>query len=108
MLSLNIGLAQTIQGTELEIYSKVFSLEQARTTVETQGLTVDLAERSYRLTEEAYRAGFSDLPTVENAELELRRAKIGVLEQNFNYLMGLLDLEYAIGVPFGTLSRSQI
>jgi outer membrane protein TolC len=100
----NIGLAQAIQGTEIEIYNTVMSLEQARITVETHQLTVELAERTYRLTEEAYRAGLRELMEVQNAELELRKARIGVLEQNFNYIKGLIDLEYAIGVPFGTLS----
>ncbi|MDR1957338.1 MAG: TolC family protein, partial [Treponema sp.] len=71
---------------------------------EAQRLTADLAERTYRLTDQAYRAGLNDLLEVQNAELELRKSRIGVLEQQFNYLNGLIDLEYAIGVPFGTLS----
>ena len=103
--SLNIGLAQAIRGTELEMYNTVLSLEQTRATAEAQRLTVDLAERTYRLTEQAYRAGLNDLLEVQNAELELRKARIGVLEQQFNYLQGLIDLEYAIGVSFGTLSK---
>ncbi|MDR3114279.1 MAG: TolC family protein [Treponema sp.] len=103
--SLTIGLAQAIRGTELEIYTTVLSLEQTRTTAEAQRLTADLAERTYRLTDQAYRGGLSDLLEVQNAELELRKARIGVVEQQFNYLKGLIDLEYAIGVPFGTLSK---
>jgi outer membrane protein TolC len=105
--SLNIGLAQAIRGSEIEIYNTVFTLEQARNTVEAQNLTVELAERTYRLTEEAYRAGLSELLEVQNAELELRKARIGVLEQQYNYIKGLIDLEYAIGVPFGTLSAGK-
>lgn len=100
----NIGLAQTIQGTEIEIYNTVLSLDKARITAEAQAQTISLAERSYRLTEEAYRAGLQDLLQVQNAELELKQARVSVLEQQFNYLNGLIDLEYAIGVPFGTLS----
>jgi hypothetical protein len=44
---------------------------------------------------------------VQNAELELKQAKVSVLEQQFNYLNGLIDLEYSIGVPFGTLSSKE-
>jgi hypothetical protein len=29
---------------------------------------------------------------------------MGVVQQHFNYLNSLIDLEYAIGVPFGALS----
>jgi outer membrane protein TolC len=99
-----IGLSQMIQGTEVEVYNTVLSLEQTRATVEAQKNTVNLAEESYRLTEAAYKAGLKDSMEVQNAELELRKARIGVLEQNFTYLQGLIDLEYAIGAKFGTLS----
>jgi len=104
----NIGLAQMIRGTEIEIYNTVLSLEKTRISAEAQTQTIRLAERSYRLSEQAYRAGLQDLLQVRNVELELKQAKVSMLEQQFNYLNGLLDLEYAIGVPFGTLSSKEI
>jgi outer membrane protein TolC len=103
-----IGLSQMMRGTELEIYNTMLSLEKTRITMEAQSKTVALAERSYQLTENAYRAGLSDYLQVQNAELELRRARVGVLEQQFNYRTGLIDLEYATGVPFGTLSSGSV
>jgi outer membrane protein TolC len=99
-----INLARTIRETELEIYNKVNSLEKTRTTAEAQRLTVELAEQAYRLTEEAYRAGLQTLLEVQNTELSLNQARLQLLTQQFNYLKDLIDLEYAIGVPFGTLS----
>jgi outer membrane protein TolC len=104
----NIGLAQMIQGTEIEIYNTVLSLEKTRISAEAQAQTIKLAERSYRLSEQAYRAGLQDLLQVRNAELDLKQARVSMLEQQFNYLNSLLDLEYAIGVPFGTLSSKEI
>jgi outer membrane protein TolC len=104
LANLNIGLAQTIRATELEIYNKVNALEKTRTTAEAQRLTVELAEQSYRLTEEAYRAGLQDFLEVQNAELSLSQARLQLLTQQFNYVNHLIDLEYATGVPFGTLS----
>jgi outer membrane protein TolC len=102
--TLNINLAQAIRGTELEIFTKVNSLEKTRTMAEAQLAAVGLAEQSYRLTEEAYRAGLSDLLEVQNAGLSLEQARLQLVTQQFNYLSDLIDLEYAIGVPFGTLS----
>jgi outer membrane protein TolC len=104
---LNIGLAQAVRGTELQIYQTVYSLEQARISAESQGHTVELAERTHRMTERAYQSGASELLEVQNAALELQQARISVLEQRFNYLKGLIDLEYAIGLPFGTLSSRE-
>jgi outer membrane protein TolC len=103
-----IGLSQMMRGTELEVYNTVLSLEKTRITMEAQDKTTALAEKSYQLTENAYRAGLNDYLQVQNAALELRRARIGVLEQQFNYLTGLIDLEYAMGVPFGTLSGGSV
>jgi outer membrane protein TolC len=103
--ALNIGLAQAIRGTEIEVYNTVLSLERSKTLADTQAETVALAERSYRLTEDAYRAGLQEFLQVQSAELALRQAQVQMLEQQFNYLTGLIDLEYSIGVPFGTLSN---
>jgi outer membrane protein TolC len=103
----NIGLAQMIQGTEIEIYNTILSLERTQTTAAAQAQTVSLAERSYQLTEQAFRAGLQDLLQVQNAELELKQAKVSMLEQQFTYLNSLLDLEYSIGVPFGTLTSKE-
>jgi len=100
----NIGLARMIQGTEIEIYNTVLALNKTQVTAEAQKKTVELAERAYKLSEQAFRAGLQDLLQVQNAELELKQAKVSMLEQQFNYLNGLLDLEYSIGVPFGTLN----
>ncbi|MDR1950423.1 MAG: TolC family protein, partial [Spirochaetaceae bacterium] len=97
----NIALAQTIRGTELEIYNTILSLEKTRISIEARNETVELARRSYNSTEEAYRAGLQDFNSVQNAEEALRQARLGVVQQQFNYLTGLIDLEYAIGVPFG-------
>jgi outer membrane protein TolC len=103
--TLNITLAQAIRGTEIEIYNTILSLERSKTQAETQAETVALAERTYRLTEDAYRAGLQDLLQVQSADLSLRQARVQMLEQQFNYRTGLIDLEYSIGVPFGTLSN---
>jgi outer membrane protein TolC len=102
--SATIGLAQMILGTELEIYNTVMTLDKTRLSIETRNQTVELARRSYDSTEEAYRAGLQDFNSVQNAEEALRQARLGVVQQQFNYLNGLIDLEYSIGVPFGTLS----
>jgi len=100
----NIRLAQMVRETELEVFTKLASLEKTRTSAEAQKNAVNLAEQSYRLTEEAYRAGLQDFQAVQSASLALEQAKLQLLQVNFNYLNDLIDLEYSVGVPFGTLS----
>jgi outer membrane protein TolC len=101
----NIKLAQMIRETELEIFTKINSLEKTRASAEVQQGAVDLAELSFKLTEEAYRAGLQDFQSVQNAALALDQAKLQLLTQHFNFLNDLIDLEYSLGVPFGTLSK---
>jgi len=102
----NTRLAQMVMETELEVFTKLASLEKTRTSADAQKNAVNLAEQSYKLTEEAYRSGLQDFQSVQSASLALEQAKLQLLQLNFNYLNDLIDLEYSIGVPFGTLSSA--
>ncbi|MDR3325574.1 MAG: TolC family protein [Spirochaetaceae bacterium] len=102
---LGISLAQTIQGTEAEVYSKVFTLRQAKDSVRSQQGTVDLAIRSSQLTSQAFRAGLQDLIQVQDAQNQLRQSQLGLAQKQFDFLLGLIDLEYSLGVPFGTMLK---
>ncbi len=104
---LRIALAQTIRGMETEVDSIVLRLDKAQRTIDALQLNVELAQRAYSLAEEAYRSGAKDLLDVQNSELELRKARNEVLKEKFNYMTGLLDLEYALGLPFGTFERNK-
>ncbi|MCA1950002.1 MAG: TolC family protein [Treponema sp.] len=103
---LNSNLALAIRGTETEIYSIVLKLQKSLQSMGALRLNVDLAQKAYALTEQAYRAGLKDVMEITNADLDLRKAQLEVIKEQFNFMTGLLDLEYAIGVPFGTLTRS--
>ncbi|MDR1787055.1 MAG: TolC family protein [Treponema sp.] len=105
--SMSIGLTQLIQGTEVSIYNTVLALGKTQESAEAQRQTVELAETAYRLSEDAYRAGLQDFLQVRDAALQLSQAKLQLLSSQFEYMQGLIDLEYSIGVPFGTLSGKQ-
>ena len=102
----SIRLAQTIRETELVVFTTLASLENILENVEAQRATVELAEESFRLTEEAHRAGLQEFQAVQSAGLALDQARLQLLTQQFNFLNDLIDLEYAIGLPFGTLSAN--
>jgi outer membrane protein TolC len=102
--TLSISIAQAEQGTELDINNKAYSLEQIRGNIEAQRATAELAERTYTATLTAYNNGLQSLLQVQNAELQLRSTRLNLYQQESNYLQGLIDLEYAIGAPFGSLA----
>lgn len=78
-------------------------IEQSMASVEALRLGVSLAERSLSLTEEAYRFGTKDLLAVQNASDSLRSARLQLLSESYTLVGATLDLEYALGAPFGTL-----
>ncbi|HET7839545.1 MAG TPA: TolC family protein, partial [Rectinemataceae bacterium] len=79
------GLALTIRGAEAEIDSLVRRLDKSRKSSDALKLNVDLADRAYRLSDLAYKAGAKDLLEVQSAELELRKAQVQVITENYNY-----------------------
>jgi hypothetical protein len=55
--------------------------------------------------EDAYRRGTKDLLTLQNSGDSLDEAKVTMMKESYTLLAAVLDLEYAVGVPFGTLGR---
>lgn len=90
-----IGLQQAIRGAEMEIRNIVMNLRKSEKLIESLQLNVDLAKQAYEMAEEAYNAGNRELLEVQNAELELKKARLEVVKEQYNYITGLLDLEYA-------------
>jgi outer membrane protein TolC len=93
-----LGAIQVRQAAELEVESTTMKLEKSRKALDVLKLNVELAERAYNLAEEAYNAGNKELLEVQNSELELNKARIEVLKEKYNYIMGLLDLEYSLDI----------
>jgi outer membrane protein TolC len=99
----SIMLAQMIHETELDIFTKINSLETIRSSVAALQAAVELAQTAYNLTVVAYRAGLQDFQSVQNSSLALDQARLQLFTQYFNFMNDLIDLEYALGIPFGTL-----
>jgi outer membrane protein TolC len=93
---LEIQKQQLYEAAAMEITNLVMTLENSRHTIETYALNVDLAEKSFNLTTEAYNLGTRELLDVETAQESLMTASQNVLTEKINYITNLLDLQYAI------------
>lgn len=98
-------LAEGIVAADISRESLRRSIEQSLSSLQARRLTVEMAERSYRLTEEAYAFGTKDVLSLQKAGDTLQEARANLLKEAFNLVSALLDLEYALGLPFGTLGR---
>ena len=93
---LELSLETLIEKTELDIRTKVDALAQSQAAIEASAGNIQLAQRSYDMTLVAYRNGTVELLDVRDAENQLNQAKLGLANEKFNYLSGLLDLEYTL------------
>lgn len=90
------NLENSKKNFEVNIESILMGLDKSFQTIEILKLNIALAERAFKKAEEAYGAGSKELLEVQNSELELKKAKLNLLQEEYNYTVGLLDLEYAI------------
>lgn len=98
-------LASARKSAAMETSSLVKKIAQSRSALESMRLNETLAEKTYRLTEEAYRFGTKDILSLQSARDSLAQARLDVSKEAYTLRAAVLDLEYALGVPFGTLGR---
>lgn len=95
---LEITMETLLENQKIEVRSAVNTLNQARAQIEAMGRNVSVAQRAYDMTMRSYRNGATELLDVRDAESSLNQAKLGQLQQKFNYLSALMDLEKALNV----------
>ena len=93
---LELSVATVLQSGEMEIASLVDKLKKCESSIAAMEYNVELAEKAYNMTYEAYRVGTTEILDVRDSESQLSQAKLGLLNEKYTYLTTLLDLEYAI------------
>jgi len=101
--SVQIQLADSIRNRENRINNTIRTIERITESLEAMRLNVDLAQSTYALHEEAYRLGAADYQQLRGAGDSLEQARYRLLQEQFNLISALLDLEKELNIPFGTL-----
>ncbi|HPO49819.1 MAG TPA: TolC family protein, partial [Spirochaetota bacterium] len=89
------GLRQLKLGAELEIQSLVMKINKSKSMIDTLKLNLELANKVYEMCEEAYKLGSKEYLEVKEQEDQKNSAKITLLQEQYNYLTAILDLQYA-------------
>lgn len=100
---LNLQLENQKTTAEISIQNSAKSIMQAQAQLELRQKNVELAQKTYDMTLNAYNHGSRDLLTLQNASDSLMSAKINLMQQKMNLISAVLDLENTLGIPFGTL-----
>lgn len=90
---LEISLETLKENQKVEVRKAVDTLNLAKSQIEAMGRNVTLAQRAYDSTYRQYRNGQTELLNLRDAENSLNQAKLGLLNQKYQYVSALLDLE---------------
>ncbi len=94
--TLNLAKQMAYESAGIEITNLVNTLATSRKTIEANTSSVELARRNFELTQEAYEVGTRELLDVESAQNDYLAAAQQLLLAKYEYIAGLLDLEYAL------------
>ena len=88
----------------LSIQNSMKSIVQMQDQLEMFDQNIVIAQKAYDMALTSYNHGSSDLLTLQNASDSLLKARLD-RESHINKLIGaVLDFEYTLGIPFGSLA----
>ncbi len=82
---------------------KLKEIEVSQKNLKARHLNVELAQKSYEMTEDAYNRGTKDLLTLQSALDTLRTAQLQLREEQYTLISNVLDLEQSLSLPSGSL-----
>lgn len=95
---LELEIQRLKENQKVEVRKAVDTLKQARQQIDSMGRNVTLAQKSYDMTIRSYRGGTSEFLAVKDSEEALDTAKLGLINQKFQYISALMDLENTLNV----------
>ncbi|MBO4547129.1 MAG: TolC family protein [Treponema sp.] len=93
---LEIQMETLKENQKVQVKKAVDTLNQARKQIESMGRNITLAQRAYDSSARSYRNGATELLDLRDSESQLNQAKLGQLNQKYNYISALMDLEYTL------------
>jgi outer membrane protein TolC len=100
----HIQLTEIMRNQENRVSQNIRTIERILESLEATKLNVELAESTYDMIADAYRRGAADYQRLRSAGDSLEMTKNRFLQEQYNLISALLDLEKELNIPFGTLS----
>jgi outer membrane protein TolC len=95
---LDVSLQTVRENQRMQVRKAVDTMNSSREQIAAMSRNLDLARRSYRAMEQSYQAGTAELLDLRDAESQLNQTQLGLLNQKFNYISALLDLEQLLNI----------
>ncbi len=90
---LNLSMDTLRENQKVEVKKAVDTLKLAKSQIDAMSRNVTLAQRAYDSTYRQYRNGAKELLDLRDAETSLNQARLGLLNQKYQYISALMDLE---------------
>ena len=102
LAKLELTMETLKENKKVQVKKAVDTLNQARKQIDSMGRNITLAQRAYDSSARSYRNGTTELLDLRDSESQLNQAKLGQLNQKFNYISALMDLEYALNTDLSS------
>ena len=98
LAQLELAVETLRENQKVQVRKAVDTLKQAREQIDAMGRNVTLAQKAYDATYKQYRNGNTELLDLRDAESSLNKAQLGLLNQKFQYISALMDLENTLNI----------
>ena len=95
---IDLALEQLYQNSEIEVHKLCDNLKVAKENIEAMQRNVTIAREAYDSTLKAYNAGTQERLELQDSETQLNQAKLGLLNEKYNYISAVLDLETKLDI----------
>jgi outer membrane protein TolC len=93
LVQLDLSLQTLKENQKVSVRKAVDTLNQAREQIDAMARNVKVAQRAYDMTIRSYRNGTTERLDLRDTESSLDQAKLGLVNQKFQYISALMDLE---------------
>ena len=98
LIQLQLNIETLKENQKVQVRKAVDTLHQAKEQIDAMGRNVKLAQKAYDMTFRSYQNGTTELLDLRDAESSLNQAKLGQLNQKFQYISAMMDLENTLNV----------
>ncbi len=104
---LELSMETLKENQKVSVRKAVDTLKQAKAQIDAMGRSVTLAQRAYNQMYRTYRNGMTELLDLRDSESALNKAKLGLLNQKFQYISALMELENTLNTNLTEIYKSQ-
>lgn len=105
LADLKLQLKSEEENLQIEIEKILGKISQIQNGIELRKSSINLAQSSYKMTLESYNHGTRDLLALQTAHDNLLQSKVSLLQEAYNLISQILQLEYICGFDFGSLEN---